>query len=582
MLDVLSENGDTKERALVSKNIISGKGSTFNRDENAEDLPSKVKDGPVDVNKTYKIGSILAEAFYNFNKGKERDRYKESTKIAPNPQSRALERVNLPQKKLTRGGSESSGGLFDGIGSAIDSIQDIVDNVKSAKKLLSFTKKRGVKGLRRLASRKIGRSKIGRLAGRKVAPKAVAKTAEKVASKAIAQTAEKVAPKAVAKTAEKVASKAIAQTAGKAATKTVAKTAGKSLLKAGLKKIPFVGAGAGALFAAQRAMQGDFLGAGLELVSGISSIIPGLGTAVSVGADALLAAKDIKAASKTAEKAAPKVAAVAATKSAGRAAVASRVGSGILGKVVAPIALAVDGVTAVTKLSTESGRANLRQQAEQFDFTKNFWGTLGKSILSPLETASAIGLSVKDLLVSTKGAKKSEENLKSQLESRGVASTEELYAKKQKEMLGKWDVNRDGILDKSEKLQRQLDLRSKRTAGNIDSGKVSVNTPPSIQPNITPMVPPKREVVGKVDMPSVKPSTPIVDVDLNDQNSLIKQQTNVMLAILDVAKKQLLSKGGEASIAPPVINVSPQQPQRENVTFTNGRDIYLSSPYSLT
>ena len=434
MLDVLSDDGDTKEKALVSKNIISGKGSTFNRDENAEDLPSKVKDEPVDVNKTYKIGSILAEAFYNFNKGKERDRYKEGTKIAPKPQSRALEGVNLSQKKITRSGSgpsessessESSGGLFDNIGSAIDSIQDIVDNVKSVKKLFSFTRKRGGKGLRRLATRK-----IGRLAGRKVAPKVVAKTAEKMAPKVLAKTV------------------------GKAATKVIAKTAGKSLLK----KIPLIGAGVGALFAAQRAMQGDFLGAGLELVSGISSIVPGIGTAVSVGVDAVLAANDIK----------------------------------------------------------------------------------------------------------DEEAKISEENLKSQLESRGVASTEELYAKKlkekQKEMLGEWDVNRDDILD---------------------SGKVPVNTPPSIQPNVTPMVPPKREVLGKVDMPSVKPSTPIVDVNLDDQNSLIKQQTNVMLAILDVAKKQLLSKGGEASIAPPVINVSPQQPQRENVTFTNGRDIYLSSPYSL-
>ena len=262
------------------------------------------------------------------------------------------------------------------------------------------------------------------------------------------------APKVVAKTAEKMAPKVLAKTVGKAATKVIAKTAGKSLLK----KIPLIGAGVGALFAAQRAMQGDFLGAGLELVSGISSIVPGIGTAVSVGVDAVLAANDIK----------------------------------------------------------------------------------------------------------DEEAKISEENLKSQLESRGVASTEELYAKKlkekQKEMLGEWDVNRDDILD---------------------SGKVPVNTPPSIQPNVTPMVPPKREVLGKVDMPSVKPSTPIVDVNLDDQNSLIKQQTNVMLAILDVAKKQLLSKGGEASIAPPVINVSPQQPQRENVTFTNGRDIYLSSPYSL-
>ena len=75
---------------------------------------------------------------------------------------------------------------------------------------------------------------------------------------------------------------------GKGAGKAVAKGLGKF----GLKKIPVLGAVAGAGFAAERAMKGDLLGAGGELLSGIASIVPGIGTAVSTGIDAGLMARD--------------------------------------------------------------------------------------------------------------------------------------------------------------------------------------------------------------------------------------------------------------------------------------------------
>lgn len=84
--------------------------------------------------------------------------------------------------------------------------------------------------------------------------------------------------------------------AGKAAGKGLLKGAGKGLLKGGLKmgikKIPVAGLLAGALFAGQRAMAGDWGGAALELASGAASTVPGVGTAASVGIDAALMAKD--------------------------------------------------------------------------------------------------------------------------------------------------------------------------------------------------------------------------------------------------------------------------------------------------
>jgi hypothetical protein len=102
-------------------------------------------------------------------------------------------------------------------------------------------------------------------------------------AKAIEKGATKAGEKTAVKAGEKVAAKGVA--------KVGAKAVGKSLLK----KIPGVSILAGGAFAAQRAMQGDFLGAGGELLSGVAGSIPGIGTAASVGIDAALAARDMGA-----------------------------------------------------------------------------------------------------------------------------------------------------------------------------------------------------------------------------------------------------------------------------------------------
>lgn len=80
---------------------------------------------------------------------------------------------------------------------------------------------------------------------------------------------------------------------GRVAGRGALKGLGKGLGKAALKKIPVAGLLAAALFAGQRAMAGDMTGAGLELASGGASLIPGFGTAASVGIDALLAGRDM-------------------------------------------------------------------------------------------------------------------------------------------------------------------------------------------------------------------------------------------------------------------------------------------------
>ena len=97
----------------------------------------------------------------------------------------------------------------------------------------------------------------------------------------------------VARRSKTVAKGLLKKAGRKIGVKSVAKIGGKALGKGLLKKIPFLGLGAGLLFAGQRMMAGDFKGAGLEMLSGVAGTVPGIGTAVSVGLDAALAAKDV-------------------------------------------------------------------------------------------------------------------------------------------------------------------------------------------------------------------------------------------------------------------------------------------------
>jgi len=87
----------------------------------------------------------------------------------------------------------------------------------------------------------------------------------------------------------KVGTKAATKVGSKSAAKLATKAIGKSVLK----KIPVVGLLAGLGFGINKAMDGDFTGAGLEVLSGGASLLPGLGTGASLAIDAGLAARDM-------------------------------------------------------------------------------------------------------------------------------------------------------------------------------------------------------------------------------------------------------------------------------------------------
>lgn len=82
-----------------------------------------------------------------------------------------------------------------------------------------------------------------------------------------------------------------------------AATAGKSALKMGGKVLPGVGLVMGAYGAYDKAKKGDYTGAAIEGASGIAALIPGIGTAVSLGLQGISATRDmIKASNSEATK----------------------------------------------------------------------------------------------------------------------------------------------------------------------------------------------------------------------------------------------------------------------------------------
>lgn len=86
----------------------------------------------------------------------------------------------------------------------------------------------------------------------------------------------------------------LAKETEKAAGEEIAKVSGKAGGKSLMKKIPFLGLGVAGAFAADRISEGDYTGAGMEIASGLMSIVPVIGTAGSVGVDAALLVRDIK------------------------------------------------------------------------------------------------------------------------------------------------------------------------------------------------------------------------------------------------------------------------------------------------
>ena len=156
--------------------------------------------------------------------------------------------------------------------------------VPAANKISKFTKRKAKDFVTVGNKVKGGATKLLSAAKNKIVPTGGIKPSQ--LSRVIPKGARK-------KVVEKLVQKGASKTLQKAGTKVATKVAAKTAVKIGLKKIPVVGLIAGLGFGVQRLMKGDVTGALMEAGSGLASTIPGAGTAISIGIDSALMAKDV-------------------------------------------------------------------------------------------------------------------------------------------------------------------------------------------------------------------------------------------------------------------------------------------------
>jgi hypothetical protein len=88
--------------------------------------------------------------------------------------------------------------------------------------------------------------------------------------------------------------KAITAIGSRTLLRTSIKMLGKETTRVLLKSVPVVGLALGAVFAANRLAKGEYVKASVELVGGVASTFPGIGTAVALACDAALVTGDVQ------------------------------------------------------------------------------------------------------------------------------------------------------------------------------------------------------------------------------------------------------------------------------------------------
>ena len=204
-------------------------------------------------------------------------------------------------QKLLGGGGETEDPVIksqDELKGSIDKLTEAMGKatMQTGKDLLAGTAAlgvagfAGVKGVKAAAGSKVGQKVLGGIPGLKNLAGAGSKTAKNLSEK---QVLAGFGGKAAKEAMEKKIKEQAMETGAKKGIGFFGKMFGKGAGKTAVKKIPLLGLLAGGLFAGQRALKGDFAGAGLELLSGGASLIPGLGTGASMAIDAGLLMRDL-------------------------------------------------------------------------------------------------------------------------------------------------------------------------------------------------------------------------------------------------------------------------------------------------
>ena len=204
-------------------------------------------------------------------------------------------------QKLLGGGGETEDPVIksqDELKSSIDKLTEAMGkaSMQTAKDLVAGTAAvtaagfAGFKGVKAAAGSKVGQKVLGGIPVLKNLAGAGSKTAKNLSEK---QVLAGFGGKAAKEAMEKKIKEQAMETGTKKGIGFFGKMFGKGAGKTAVKKIPLLGLLAGGLFAGQRALKGDFAGAGLELLSGGASLIPGLGTGASMAIDAGLLMRDL-------------------------------------------------------------------------------------------------------------------------------------------------------------------------------------------------------------------------------------------------------------------------------------------------
>ena len=275
----LGPSGPTEKKPLPVRNtrLTVGMLSTFQRlEKQLANITSFVGTGggsPQAVyaleNQKMLLGSVFAKTTNIINSvtkaiGNQTDTIK---KIAKDESNKLKQDAIDAASKLEESGSEAQNAkASNAISKALSKAKEMKSAPGSRMKDVFGPASGMAKGLRNpRAAARLARMRVKRMFGKKIA--------RGITGRALGPIGKKIAQKTLKKGAAKIAAKGIGKLA--------------------IKKVPILGAVAGIAFGIERAMKGDWVGALGEVASGAASTVPGVGTAVSVGIDAALMAKDV-------------------------------------------------------------------------------------------------------------------------------------------------------------------------------------------------------------------------------------------------------------------------------------------------
>ena len=185
------------------------------------------------------------------------------------------------------GGPNLLGPFFDVLVNAAERIAQRIEKAaakRAARKAAEEAAKKAAKKAAEAAAEKAAKKAAAEAAKKGLEGKAkqqFIKAAEDAAKKKVLQQTEKQIAEIAAKQAARATAAAAKQVAVEVIKKSAIKAVAKNLGKAVVKSIPFVGVAVGLGFAAWKLVQGDPVGAGIEAVGGLGSVVTAVPAAVA-------------------------------------------------------------------------------------------------------------------------------------------------------------------------------------------------------------------------------------------------------------------------------------------------------------